>query len=176
MKLYHNTEKKNIENIKKYGLLADKNKKIGTEKASICLEDFKPASLPEYIQLDKCIYLTPGNIGYVGGGYVNDMWKGTNEILVLSTELDNKKLYYASMHNSQKITSLLNDAFHGEIRREKLTTMMESDYYKNLCYKYWKSFRPFFLYAAKYVNKQSVQDNVEVLYFDNIPPDKLKFV
>lgn len=184
MKLFHNTDIENMDNIKERGLLAGKSKKEGTRIMGICLDDFRPKHIPEYVNLLNCIYLTPGNSSYIGGGFVTNLFESENElfnnmrqIMILSKDLDNKKLYVASQPTSMKLINLLEKNFFGENKRERLTKMLNSDYYKKLCSEYWESFRPFYLYLAKYGGKERVQksEEVEVLYFDDISPNKIQF-
>jgi len=86
-------------------------------------------------------------------------------------------LYCASVLISLKLTNLINENYWGVGREEKLTEMCNSSRYKSLCSKYWASFRPFDKYLLKYGKVPVVEgnENVEVLYFDDISPDKIQF-
>ena len=172
MKLIHLTEKDNLQNILDLGLKIN-YKKSSDSREKIVMQDLKPRNidLPEFVSLDNAIYLTPHNSRYE---YMR--LKKPSKVIVNSKKLDSKLLYCAPATLRNEINEIV---YYGCRNNDKaeMERMLASKKLQKTINKYWREFKPFVLYSAKFKGKAEVPEHeaVEVLYFDEIPPQKLLF-
>ena len=168
MELVHYTRFKNIEGIRKHGLIRDMEGNGFTRKLNTCLNPYKPEGWPEFLDLNRCVFLAPINSRY--GFHENpSLMSIYGNVRVLSRGLNEDKLYTAPYSKSSEMTSLVNT------RTAKIKDLNK---FEELCRSYWDNIVPFSQYQAKYSNVNFLNDdseNVEVLYFGNIPPNKIWF-
>lgn len=153
--LIHYTPKENIESIKEQGLLIDIDKNRPKDRSNIykSLEDLKPKGLPDYVDLNRCIYLIPPK-------------KETGDLLemarfkVNTENLDLSKLYVSM------------GSLAGEVRR--LSNKNTDEEIRISINRYWCSFKNYYLYKILDHHKRKVSMLNEFIYFDDIPPEAIR--
>lgn len=170
MKIIRYTSYGTIEKIKENGLIASK-KRNSTKKINICLESFKPGNLPSFIDLNNCLYFLPSKSSYTPF----KLGKGIEALGCLQVDtkdLDINKLYVANGMYAGRVEDLLKKAFRSKDVETALNNALNTQYYKDTCNKFWKSFKPYKLHRA--MNRSEDDEIIEYLYFDDIEPEHIK--
>lgn len=165
MYIYHYTDIDNKESIVKNGLLIESAKnalarKYDTEPINQLLNQYRPNHLPAFVNRDRCIFLSPNQVQT----YRLDEWFRENniEVIVPVDCLNISKLFAFNADDAQKIWCEIIDApYSGEHIDEPLDIVAK---------RYWRNGIPFKDYLIK---KKTIDYAVELLYFDDISPERI---
>lgn len=216
MELIHTALADNANGIKKNGLLSSK-KMAHTLLTATSENGFKPQYLPDFINMNKCIYFFPLEEAILSSAleklqalagvlmpkvvtsiFNDNYFDKIIHVQVSTEDLDINKLYVASVEKSEKIT-LLNRNFLTDNNinldelivnddHESIEKIIKSDSYrlflqenKACIEEYWNSMIPFSEYEENW-NKIPFHEKFdyrnylkyEILYFDDIPDDKIQ--
>lgn len=173
MELLHYTLIENIESIKKNGLLCSKKDDF-TKIMNDSLHMFKPNSLPDFINLNKCVFFNP-----------YDVQSGCLCVKILSEELSQERLFVGSYARAWKVANIVYDILQKNslsLNLDTLKALETSEHLREAASTYWRSIYPFRLYE---LNRQLIETCnrdmfkpmeyvTEVLYFEDVTIDKIQ--